>query len=395
MSHNVASSISDNPVDLSPSPAVLRQAQPSRLRRALRRFNPVLFLTVVLPTVVAAVYFGFVASDVYISESRFIVRSPQRQAQTGLGALLQSTGFARSQDDTYSVLDFIKSRDALQRLEADLKVRERFSDSKIDFANRFPWVDADSSFEGLYRHYLKHIEVSYDTASAIAVLRVRAYAADDAYQVNGLLLQMGEQLVNELNTRSRNDLIEVAKREVAEAEERSKLAASALSSFRASGGVFDPDREGVVKLQSSARLQEELLAAEAQLAQIRQVSPTNPQVATLQGRVALLRNAVREEEAKLVGRGSGLTSKSPAFDRLNLEKVFADRQLATALAAFDAARNEAARKQLYLERLVKPNLPDSALEPRRLRSVLTVFVIGLVMWGVISLIISSVREHVD
>jgi len=96
-----------------------------------------------------------------------------------------------------------------------------------------------------------------------------------------------------------------------------------------------------------------------------------------------------------MGKGSGLSAKSPVFDRLTLEKTFADRQLGGALAALDTARSEATRKQLYLERLVQPNLPDNALEPRRLRSILTVLVVGLVLWGVLSLVAASVREHTD
>jgi capsular polysaccharide transport system permease protein len=35
------------------------------------------------------------------------------------------------------------------------------------------------------------------------------------------------------------------------------------------------------------------------------------------------------------------------------------------------------------------------MEPRRLRAVLAVFVLGLVAWGVLSLLVASVREHVD
>ena len=65
-----------------------------------KRFNWIFFLTVVVPTTIAIIYYGVIASDVFISESRFVVRSPQRQAQTGLSALLQGGGFARSQDDT-------------------------------------------------------------------------------------------------------------------------------------------------------------------------------------------------------------------------------------------------------------------------------------------------------
>jgi capsular polysaccharide transport system permease protein len=97
----------------------------------------------------------------------------------------------------------------------------------------------------------------------------------------------------------------------------------------------------------------------------------------------------------VLGRAGGLVSKSPAFDRLVLDKAFADRQLAAALTALDQARAEAQRKQLYLERLVQPHLPDNAVEPRRVRSIVTVFVLGLVAWGVLSLVVASVREHTD
>jgi len=83
------------------------------------------------------------------------------------------------------------------------------------------------------------------------------------------------------------------------------------------------------------------------------------------------------------------------FERLTLDKLFADRQLATAMTALETARSEALRKQLYLERLVQPNLPDKAIEPRRIRSIFAVFVFGMIGWGILSLLVASVREHVD
>jgi len=355
--------------------------------------DAIFLTTVVVPTVAASVYYGLLASDVYISESHFIVRSQQRQTPTGLGALLQSSGLARSQDDTYSVIDFVRSRDALRELDETLNLRSAYGNRQVDFVNRFPGFDRDDSFEALFRQYEKHIDITYDSSSAISVLRVRAYKAADAVRANEMLLQMGERLVNELNVRSRRDLIEVAQAEVRVAEERSKAAAQALSGFRAERQVFDPERQGAVEIQGTAKLREELLATEAQLAQVKSLSPQNPQVAALHERVTLLHQAIRNEEARLLAREGGLTSKSPAYDKLLLEKTFADRQLAATLTALDSARSDAARQQLYLERLVQPSAPDSAVEPRRLRSVLTVLVLGLVGWGIVSLIVASIREH--
>jgi len=366
------------------------------LRRLLRRFNGLFLATVLLPTAVAATYYGFIASDVYISESRFVVRSPQRPSQTGLGALLQGTVFSRSQDDTYSVHDFVKSRDALRELEDKLQIRAAYSRPGIDTLSRFPGFEWwDDSFEAFHRYYQKQVQITYDSVSSISVLRVSAFSAEDTVRINEALLEMGERLVNQMNLRSRQDLIEVAEAEVKLAEQRSKSAAAALSSFRADRGVFDPDRQGTLQLQGVARLREELMAAESQLAQVRQVSPNNPQVATLASRVVQLRASVAAEDSRVTGREGGLTAKSPVFDRLTLERTFADRQLGTALAALDGARSEAARKQLYLERLVQPNKPDRAVEPRRLRAVLTVFLMGLILWGVISLVLAGVREHME
>ena len=371
-------------------------ARPSRLHRLRRRFDAIFIVTVLIPTVIAALYFGVIASDVYISESRFVVRSPQRPSQGGLGALLQGTVFSRSQDDTYSVHDYIRSRDALRVLDGNLNLRKVFSDEKVDFVNRFPALEWwDASFEALHRHYLKHVAIDYDTVSSISVLSVRAYTAEDAQKINVQLLDMGERLVNNMNTRSRQDLIKVAEQEVRIAEDRAKQAAASLSTFRTNRSVFDPDRQSAIQLQSVARLREELLGAESQLDQVRRVSPKNPQIGGLESRVQGLRNAIAAENARVMGRDGGLSSKSPAFDRLALEKTFADRQVASALTALDSARSEAARKQLYLERLVQPNLPDRWVEPRRLRSVLMVFLLGLIVWGVVSLVVASVREHTE
>jgi hypothetical protein len=104
--------------------------------------------------------------------------------------------------------------------------------------------------------------------SSISILRVRAFSAQDAKRINETLLEMGERLVNNMNFRSRRDLIEVAETEVRLAEARSKTAGQALSSFRADRSVLDPDRQGAIQLQGVAKLREELLVAETSVVMV-------------------------------------------------------------------------------------------------------------------------------
>ena len=366
-----------------------------RVRNRFARMDRLFILTVLIPTTIALIYFGLIASDVFISESRFVVRSPQRQAPAGIGALLQGAGFSRAQDDTFSVQDFMLSRDALGNLNAKLGVGKLYGDSNIDRFSRFAGIDPDDSFEALHRYYQKHVIVNLDSASSISSLRVSAYKADDAYKINTMLLEMGENLINQLNERGRQDMIRFAASEVAGAEANAKAASLALSGYRNDKAVFDPERQSALQLQQISKLQDELIANKMQLAQLQLLSPSNPQIASIQKRSQTLQAAMDAEMGKVAGSGTSLTKKSAEYERLALERGFAEKQLGAALASLETARNEAQRKQLYLERIVQPNTPDVAVEPRRLRSILATFILGLIAWGVLTILVAGVREHKD
>lgn len=359
------------------------------------KINRLFAFTVVLPTLVSILYFGLIAADVYISESRFVVRSPERQTTSPLGMLLKGAGFSRSQDDSYTIQDFILSRDALAHLEKEFKVSVAFSVPKLDFLERFPSLDWDESFEALHRYYQKRVGVELDALSSISTLRVRAFSADDAWRINEKLLQLSEELVNRLNERGRQDMIRFAASEVATAEKKAKTAALALSAYRNQKGVIDPERQSTIQLQQIAKLQDELIATQGQLTQLQTFTKANPQIPSLQKRVQTLRQEIADETSRVAGGDRSLANKAADYQRLALEREFADRQLASTLASLEQARNDAQRKQLYLERIVQPNKPDHAVEPRRFRGVLATLVIGFVMWGVLTMLVAGVKEHQD
>lgn len=366
---------------------------PSRLRQAWRKHR-LFWLTVALPTVLATLYYGLIAADVYVSESRFVVRSPERQASSPLGMLLKGSGFTRAQDDTYTVQEYILSRDALQSLDDKLNLRAAFA--KGDAISRFPGLSWDDSFEHMHRYYQDVVTIRLDSMSSIGTLSVRAYTAQDAQAINAHLLQKAEELVNQLNERGRQDMIRFATEEVARAETRAKRAALALASYRNKKGVIDPELQSAIPLQQIAKLQDELISSKAQLIQLQLAARDNPQIPFLHKRIQLLENEIRSESQKLTGdNGTSLASKAADYQRLALEKEFADKQLASVMASLELARNEAQRQQLYLERISQPSLPDAALEPRRLRWIAAVFVLGLMLWGVLSMLVAGIKEHQD
>lgn len=357
--------------------------------------GPLFWITVLIPTFLAILYFGIFASDVYISESQFIVRSPDKPAQSGLGILLKSSGFANAGDEIYAAQNYLLSRDALQALNVHQDFAKSYGSHEVSIFDRYNTAGFSGNFEDLYKYYSKKISVDHDTTSSIVTLTVHAYSPRDAQRFNERLLEMAEATVNHLNERGRQDLIRFAQAEVDEARKKSQDSALALSNYRNQQGIVDPEKQATIQLQMISKLQDDLIATRTQLRELRAFAPENPQIAVLDTRVKGIVAAIDEATGLVAGGQGSLSTQAAQYQRLQFDNQFAERQLASAMTSLEEARNEARRKQAYVERIVEPNTPDSALEPRRLRGIFSTFILGLAAWGILSLLLAGMLEHKD
>lgn len=355
--------------------------------------NPLLWLTVIIPTTFSGIYFGLFASDVYISESSFVVRSQSNQSSlTGVGALLQGSGFARSQDDTYSVQEYMRSRTALEQLETEIPVKQ-FYTSQGDLLSRFNGFGLNDSQEIFYRYFREHLNIDVDAISGIATLRVRAFNAEEGQRINENLLKQGENLINRLNERARKDTVEFAELAVQEAEKNVNESALALSQYRIKNKIYDLPAQSGVQLSLISTLKSELIRVETQLAQLQSITPENPQVSALKMRQKSLKKEIDDQSKQLSGGNNSVATQTADYQRLVLANELAQQQLSVAMTSLQNTRGKAERQQLYLEVIGKPSKPDWALEPHRIYNIIATFFIGLILYGVLSLLIASIREH--
>jgi len=362
-------------------------------RQGLFKVHWLLLVTVVIPTSLAILYYGFIASDVYVSESRFVVRSPDKPSMTGLGVLLKSTAFSNSGDEIYAADDYIQSRDALRALNRDGSVVKSYSSPHISIFDRFNPLGFDGSFEALYNYFRKRVGVDYESNSSITTLTVRAYTPEAAQKFNGQLLGLAEDTVNRLNRRGRIDVIQLSQQEVQDAEEAERRAAVALAQFRNASGIIDPEKQAAVQLQMVSKLQDELIGSRMQLLQLKSIAPENPQIPALQTRVAGLTREIDRQLGFVAGNRKSLSATAANYQRLQLDREFAEKRLAAAMSSLQDAKAESLRKQAYVERIAQPSVPDQAEEPRRLRGIFATFVLGLVAWAILSMLLAGVREH--
>jgi BexC/CtrB/KpsE family polysaccharide export inner-membrane protein len=253
-----------------------------------------------------AVYMVAIASDQFISEAHFIVRSANRQTASGLGALLQGTGLSSIRDESYPVTDFLKSRDALRDVSNSVGFRNMVGRTGADFLARFPAFYQDDTFEELFEHYSRIVTVIHDTTTGINTLKVRTFTPEDSRRLAEALLDASERVVNRLNERALGDSVALAAREVQNAEARSAAAQKALTEYRILSGVVDTSSTAKGFLELIGGLEKELAQSRAQLGQTQASSPNSPGAQSIRDRIGALEQQVATERKKLIGADGAL-----------------------------------------------------------------------------------------
>ncbi len=347
---------------------------------------------VVVPSLLAAVYYGVIASDVYVSESRFVVRSAQKpDGGAAISELFK--GFAvTGSENVLLVRDYLLASEVMQAIDGRFNLREKYGEG--DFVSRFPAMWQRSSLEEFASYYKDHVRLDVDANSAVGVLTVSAFEAKSAFEINSALLKQAETRVVSLNSKIRKDTWEVADRELARAQTRLAQADAALAQYRQKRGLLDPERQAALELQGEQELNAKLVGARARLEQARRLAPLSPQVTSLESEVGTLELAAAQVRAKVAGAGrESRVSSAQDFQALQLEREMASKNVAAAYEALLRARIDVERQHLYIETVSMPSLPDSALQPRRARSIAAVFLLCLAVFAVLSLVRAGMHEH--
>lgn len=349
---------------------------------------------VALPTLLTFGYFGLWASPMYISETQFAVKDVVEQ---GVGLDIASQIFKTSSSSIQNariVETYLKSPDLFETLNKDLKIVDHYSAKSRDIISR---LSSDPSAWDKEVFWAKVSQPKIDVDSGVVTFTVRAYDPQMAQDITKATLKASEALVNEMNERSRKDAIKLASNEVKIAQERVSQAQKALEVFRDEHRELDP-KATASGLQSLVfELEGERAKVKAQLAESRSYMQSNaPTVRGLENRLAALETQLKAEKARIAGatqEANTLNAWVSQFESLTIESEFAQKQLVSAMTALEQARAMALTKTQYIVPIQQPTLPDESRYPRTWIYTLCAFFGFFFLYGMVRLIVASIREH--
>lgn len=370
-----------------------------RRRRRLLLLAARLMVFVLLPTLIAGIYYTRIATPLYATHAEFVIQQADIQGGAGggngLSGLFSGTGLATSQD-SITVQSYLESREAMRRLDAEHGFKEHFSQDWIDPIRR---LDPDASDEAAYKLYQRNVNIGYDPTEGIIRMEVIAADPDTSETFSRALVSYAEEQVDQLTSRLRGDQMESARENFEEAEQSVRDARQRVVDLQERFEVLSSDIEVELLTSQIAALQTELTQSRLSLQELLTNERPNPaRVEPLERRVQSLRDEISDLRAQLTeGSESG-----ESIARIRSQLVMAEAEVETrqmmlsqSMQQLEAARVVANRQVRYLSMGVSPVAPDEPSYPRAFENTALALLIFAGIYLMLSMTASILREQVS
>lgn len=357
---------------------------------------------VVAPLAGTLLYLFVIADDQYISSAGFTVRGQEGTSATDLlGGLAQFAGAGGSTGSDSAILyEYIQSQELVEKIDQELDLRGHFSDHwPRDWAFAL-WPNA--TVEDLNWFWGRIVTIAYDSGSGLTEIQVTAYDRDMAQAITKAIVRHSQDRVNALNDRAREDAMRYAHADLDEALERLKVAREELIQFRTRTRIVDPEADFQGRMGVVNNLQQQLAEALVEYDLLRGlVSKDDPRLANSQRVIKVIRERIDQErtnfasDASVEGGGAGEAYPSliSEFERLTVDREFAEESYRVALTSLELARDEASRQSRYLATYISPTLAEESEYPKRGMFALLAGLLLLMSWSILVLIYYSVRDR--
>ena len=353
------------------------------------------FGTAIIATLLAALYWGVIASDRYVSEAHVVVQRTELAGGStiSIGSLLGNS--APNQEDQLLLRDHLLSVDMVQKLDAKLGLRAHYSDTRRDPISRM-W-GRNASLERFHEHFLTRVIVEFDDFSGVLLIQAQAYDPKMAHAIASALVDEGEQFMNALAHSLAQAQVTFLERQVTDMQKRVLDTRQTVLTFQNENGLVSPQGTAENLAAIVNRLEAQIAELQARrTAMLGYLMPDSAGVVELNLQIGALEKQARDERRRLAApQGKTLNRTVEEYQRLELHAQFAQDVYKTALAALESGRVEATRTLKKLSVLQRPFEPQYPIEPRRIYNTVVFMLLALIAAGAIQLLAAIIRDHQD
>ncbi len=375
----------------------IQVSPPARAARPQKHHWGVLisfFACVALPLLVIWWYLENRAADQFVSHVGFSVRTEEvSSAMELLGGISSYSRVSSSDPDI--LYEFIQSQELVSRIDERLDLRTIYSKPENDPVFTF---SESGTIEDLVEYWGKMVKIFYDGTAGLIELRVLAFDPQDAQDIAHAIFTESSSKINELSAIARADATRYSLEELEVAIERLKQARRAITDFRNTHQLVDPqtDIQGHIGLLNTLQVQLADALIELDLLATT-TSESDPRVVQVKRKIDVIRARI-EAERKKFGQAGALSGEAYSillgdFEELEVDREFAEQAYLSALSGFDQAKAEAQRQSRYLAAYISPTKAERSTYPRVQTIMILSTLFVFLSWATVVLLAYAIKDR--
>ena len=351
-------------------------------------------LYVLLPTFIFAFYQIFIATERYESQAKVIVQQPDSMSTMDSGmALLSGLGVPATGSDAQLVKAYIYSNDMIKYLNVELKLREHYEQSFIDYFSRIHITD---SRDQLYKYYQDHVDVIIDEPSRIIIIKTQGFDSEYAQRLAKTIVKRAEWFINSIGHQLAKEQLVFIQGEHELIEKRLAEAQKELLLFQQKYNLLDPTAEGTAMQQITYTLEGQIATKQTELKTLQAIMHKNaPQIKGLVNELNALQAQLENERNKLSQSGQEDIPVSEIMSRFTDYKIKMELALqayTSSQISLEKSRIEAYRQMKYLITVEEPTLSEDNKYPDVLYNISLFLLLLSLFFGIAKIVITTIRE---
>ncbi|KXA74052.1 ABC transporter permease [Bordetella hinzii] len=352
---------------------------------------------VIVPMILATVYYVVFAFDRYVSAAQVAVRqvgNNEAPQMPGLAVMLSGLN-PTSREETLYLREFLTSQDMLDVLERELNWSDHYSGR---WSDPLYWLTKTAPEEDRLDYYRRLVTASFDEETGLLSVKVQAFEPEFANQVLKVILGESERFVNEISHRMAREQMAFSQNELAKARKAYEDRREEMLHFQSNNNLLDAEAAAKARASVIAELEATLTKERTTLKGLTATLDSNtPQVRQQKNRIYAIEQQLSAETQRLVSQAGGdkLNVVASRYRNLTIDAAIAEEAYKFAVGSVESARIEASKKIRSLVTVVSPNMPDSPIYPERIYNLATLFVILILMYGIVRFIIATIQDHRD
>lgn len=342
--------------------------------------------------IISVVYVGFIKTSFFQSTAIITIKNLDESVVNSSLLGLVSGQSNNSTQDAMIFQEYLRSYEVYNKLDLKFDLTSYYNSFDLDFLQR---MYKFNSFEDHVELYNKHLNFIYDETSNITTISFLHIDAKIAKEIVDFLIKEAENKLNKDNKKTASKQLYFIEDETNKQKEILIQSIKKLEIYQNKKNTLDPNSQAQTNISILSELKGRLIEKKANLEKSSKYLTNNSfEIIDLKREILQIKNSIKQVKQEQSGSGKTTLNKSIfEFEKIKAEVDLNTELYKQGLLQLQSAKIDVNKENKVLQILVNSNFAQSYSEPKRFRELVTVILVLSLLYGILSMIKSIIKDH--